>query len=175
MVTSIQQGDVPTNVATVLAEATRQLARRRGVRHAVIGIEAGDGCFRWIGAAGVADQSGRPMRPETPYFLASVTKLYIGATILRLHEQRRLSLDDRITRFFPADFVTGLHRRRGTDRTGELTVRHLLGHASGLPEYISSPEDRRGRLVLVARSEPPRSSPWTQKDLGHPRRAARTP
>jgi CubicO group peptidase (beta-lactamase class C family) len=89
-----------------------------------------------MGAAGAADEEGRPMTPETPFWLASVTKLYIAAATLRLYEQGRLELDAAMADYLPDELVVGLHRWKGAALTGEITVRHLLGHASGLPEYL---------------------------------------
>ena len=86
------------------------------------------------------------MTPETPYYLASVTKLYICAAILRLEELGRLSIDDLLTDHLSSQMVSGLHRRRGVDRTADLTLRPLLGYASGLPEYLS--EAQKGEKVF---------------------------
>ena len=90
------------------------------------------------------------MTPETPYCLASVTKLYIGAAILRLHELGRLSIDDQLTNHLSTELLAGLHQRRGVDRTNDLTLRHLMGHATGLPEYLSeAPKGKKALLDLV--------------------------
>jgi len=69
-------------------------------------------------------------------FLASVTKLYIAAAILRLMEQGRVSLGAGMAAYLPQELVHRLLVWRGEDRTGEITLRHLLGHASGLPDYL---------------------------------------
>ena len=53
----------------------------------------------WRGAAGVADRESRiPIRPDQPARLASTTKTYVAAAILRLAEQQKLKLDDPIER-----------------------------------------------------------------------------
>lgn len=147
MVQSIHQGCVPPRILDLLESVVLDWAGLPGVRHAIVGVEPGDRSYRWIGAAGVADPTGTPMAPETPYCLASVTKLYIGAAVLRLHELRRLSIDDPLAAHLPAGLVSGIHRRRGVDRTGDITLRHLLAHASGLPEYLS--EAPKGRKALL--------------------------
>ncbi|MFO7767582.1 MAG: serine hydrolase domain-containing protein [bacterium] len=120
-----------------LGRMVRGLAAGRGVRHAVLAIGREDGSPIWIGTAGSADDADMPLTADTPYFLASVTKLYIATAILRLVEQDRVALDAPMADYLPADLVAGLHVQKGTDRTGEITVRHLLGHASGLPEYLA--------------------------------------
>lgn len=119
-----------------LDRMVRRLVETRGVRHAVVAVGRSDGSPLWVGAAGQADEAGTPMTADTPYFLASVTKLYIATATLRLVEQGRVSLDAPMAEYLPVELVAGLHVRKGVDRTGEITVRHLLGHASGLPEYL---------------------------------------
>jgi len=114
----------------------RKLAAGRRVRHAIVAVSRSDGAPLWVGTAGSADEGDAPMMADTPYFQASVTKLYIAAAILQLVERGRASLDAPMTEYLPSELVARLHVWRGVDRTGEITVRHLLGHASGLPDYL---------------------------------------
>ncbi len=62
------------------------VAGRKGIHSAVFSVVSGDGSFRWAGARGVVAPDGAPMTPATPWFIASVTKLFIAATVLRLVE-----------------------------------------------------------------------------------------
>jgi D-alanyl-D-alanine carboxypeptidase len=163
MVDSIHHGRVPSDVKDLLERAVRDLAGLRGIRHAILGVEPGDRSYCWIGAAGTAGPNGTPMTPETPYCLASVTKLYIGAAVLRLEEQGRLSIDDPLTDHLPNQLVSGLHRRRGVDRTAELTLRHLLAHASGLPEYLS--EAPKGKKALLDQVVDQGDLSWDTSDV----------
>lgn len=102
------------------------------------------------------------MRAETPWFIASVTKLHIAAVVLRLHEQGRLELHEPLTRFLPEEFRHELHVHRGIDHTGELTAVHLLGHLSGLPDYLDEkPAD--GSSLIDEIVEGP-DFQWTAED-----------
>jgi len=85
----------------------------------------------WHGASGnlTADQS---------YFIASTTKLFTTAIILHLKSEDRLSLDDKISKFFGSEILDGLHIFRGRDYSGELTIKQLLAHTSGLPDYFQN-------------------------------------
>lgn len=56
--------------------------------------------------------------------IASVSKTFTAMAILRLKETGSLSLDDSLGKFFPAFPYTGI------------TVRMLLSHRSGLPNYL---------------------------------------
>jgi D-alanyl-D-alanine carboxypeptidase len=125
--------------AARLDAVLEQLGSRRGITHAVAGVATLDGSFRWRGAAGTARPDGTPMRPQTPFFLASVTKLYIATAVLQLVERGEVDLDASVTAYLPADVTTGLHRLDGVDHTPAITIRHLLSHTSGLPDFL---EDR---------------------------------
>lgn len=75
------------------------------------------------GLASVKDRV--PFTVSTNVRLASVTKQFTAMSILILKEQGKLSLDDKILKFFP-DFP--LYGK-------EITVRNLLNHTSGLWDY----------------------------------------
>jgi D-alanyl-D-alanine carboxypeptidase len=134
--TSDGNGSLPAELAERLDGMVRKLAAGRGIRHAIVAVGRADGTPLWVGTAGSADGADAPMTPDTPYFQASVTKLYIAAAILRLAEQGRVSLDAPMATYLPAELVEGVHVWKGEDRTGDITVRHLLGHATGLQDYL---------------------------------------
>lgn len=110
-------------------------------------VERLDGSFRWAGCAGDATPDGAPMRADTPFFIASVTKLYIAAAVMRLHERGCIALDKPISEYLPPALIGGLHTLDGVDYTGAVTVRHLLSHTSGLPDYIEE-RPKGGRTLL---------------------------
>lgn len=136
----------PDRLGQRLDQLLHRLAARKRVPHAVVGVERGDG-FRWAGAVGNGWPGGPPMQADTPFFIASVTKLYIAAVVMKLHEGGQVRLGYPISGFLPTELTTGLHRLGGVDRTGEITIRHLLGHASGLPDYLEE-RPAGGRSLL---------------------------
>jgi CubicO group peptidase (beta-lactamase class C family) len=89
------------------------------------------------------------MRHDTPYFLASIDKLFNATIVCRLHERGQVRLDESIATYLPETLVRGLHRLNGTDRTHEITVRHLLSHTSGLADWLE--DYPRGGPSLVDR------------------------
>lgn len=131
------QKPLPPHLDERLSAMLRKLAAGRGIRHAVLAVGRPDGSPLWLGTTGSADDIGTPMTARTPYFLASVTKLYIATAILRLAERGLVSLNAPMADYLPDRLTAGLHVWKGIDRTDEITVRHLLAHASGLPEYLS--------------------------------------
>ena len=70
---------------------------------------------------------------DTPMLTASVGKLFTTACILMLNEEGRLSLDDKLTKYFNSDQLKGLHIYKGREYSFDLTISDLLFQTSGLP------------------------------------------
>ena len=110
----------------------------------------------WQGAAGSADPgTGDAMTPDRPLRIASNTKTYIAASVLRLQEQGRLDLDDPIARHLPTDFVELL--RTDGYRPEDITVRHLLTHTAGLFDYAD-------RVIYTDRIIADPTHRWTRRE-----------
>ena len=116
-----------------------EMAAMKNIPNALIAVEKMDKSFSWLGATGDAQPDGTPLHVDTPIFIASVTKLYIASTVLKLHERKLIQIDQPMTAYLPESLIGGLHRLDGVDTTEQITLRHLLSHSSGLPEYL---EDR---------------------------------
>ncbi|MFD4406330.1 serine hydrolase domain-containing protein [Nocardia sp. NPDC058499] len=100
---------------------------RAGIPGVFAEVRAGDQV--WSHAAGVADlTSGRPVTPDMRHRIGSVTKTFTAAAVLQQVEQGRIDLDAPIGDYLP-DVVPG-------ERGREITVRMLLNHTSGLPDYL---------------------------------------
>ncbi|AHH96507.1 serine hydrolase domain-containing protein [Kutzneria albida] len=70
-----------------------------------------------------------PVPWDTHFRIGSYTKMFTATVVLQLVGEGRLSLEDTVDRWLPG-LVTG----NGNDGT-KITVRQLLQHTSGLPEY----------------------------------------
>jgi len=77
-----------------------------------------------------------PFTEQSPYFMASATKLYATTLVMQLRHEGSLELDNKITNYFDQDELLGLHLLDGLDRTAEITIKHLLSHTSGLADYF---------------------------------------
>lgn len=90
----------------------------------VLAIDDGEVVFRQ--GFGLADvEAGTPCSPATNFRMASVSKQFTAAAVMRLVEQGRVQLDDTLDKFFPGFPEYGR----------KIQVRHLLTHTSGLPAY----------------------------------------
>jgi len=98
-------------------------------------------------AAGVDDLStGTVLRPSARYRVGSVTKTFVATIVLQLVGEARLGLDEPVAKRLPGLLSNG---RR-------ITVRELLNHTSGLPDYTEDPELFAGIV---------RNRVWTPREL----------
>ena len=94
----------------------------------------------------------------SPFFIASTTKLYTTAVILRMADRRELSLDDRLTDRVDPGLVAGIHRYRGADHTADIRIHHLLAQTSGLADYFEG--KGKGGRALVDEIKSGRDRAW---------------
>lgn len=74
-----------------------------------------------------------PADPNSLFKIASVGKLYTALAITRLAHDGRLSLDETLAAYFP-ELVGRIHY------TDKITVRMLVQHRSGIPNYTDTPD-----------------------------------
>ena len=119
------------------------VSNHAGVRSGVAAVSKGDESFSWSGAAGLANLDKQiPMTIETPFYLASITKLFTATAVMILFEQGKISLHDPMKEYLSGSLIEGLHLYEGTDYTGQVQIRHLLSHTSGIADYyLEEPPD----------------------------------
>ena len=93
----------------------------------------------WEGASGNTFQNGTPIPTDATFEIASTSKAFTAATVLLLMEDGLLTLDQPIGELLPPEYTTGLIVIDNHDYTPELTVRQILSHTSGLPDYWNDP------------------------------------
>ncbi len=147
----------------ILDEHLDRLAAGRHIHHAVAAVEKVDGSYRWTGSRGIARIDGTPMTAETPFWIASITKLFIASVTLKLHEEGRVCIDRPMDAYLPGNITRGLHRFRGTDYTDQITLRNLLEHSSGLPDYIEI--RRKGEKSLFECILEQGDTSWSREDM----------
>ncbi|MEN0088524.1 MAG: serine hydrolase domain-containing protein [Pseudomonadota bacterium] len=84
-------------------------------------------------AAGIANrQSGKRVKNDTRFYLASAGKPMVAAAILGAVTQDQIDLDAKALDYFPKP-----SNAAQLDGIGDVTIRQLLNHTSGLAEYLS--------------------------------------
>lgn len=118
--------DAPTAPLPAATQAALQrvldetLDRLPGVAATV--LVAGEGT--WSGAAGSADGTNA-LDTGAQFGIASVTKTFVAAEIMRLADEAKLQLDEPVKRYLPE--TLGLDTR-------DATIRDLLAMESGIPD-----------------------------------------
>ena len=102
-----------------------------------------------------------PVKPETIFQSGSIGKQFTAAAVMILVEEGTLSLDDRITKFFPD----------APESWNGITIRHLLTHTAGMGEYPADLDLRRDftedEYFALIKSVPPVYSPGKQWDYSN--------
>jgi CubicO group peptidase (beta-lactamase class C family) len=118
-----QAQDVRARIDAYLAEQVQ----KRGIPGLTMAVVR-DGRVIYSGAHGVRKLGdGEPLTPQHVFHMASVSKPFVATAIMQLAERGTLKLDDRITRWLP-------YFRLADDRFGEMTIRQVLNHTSGMPD-----------------------------------------
>lgn len=92
------------------------------------------------GARGRAHiELGVPIAPDHVFRIASVTKIFTAATVLKLAEGGRMSLDDSLSSFLP-DFPNA----------ETITIRQLLNHTSGISDVVKDPQPGFSRREITS-------------------------
>ncbi|MFD1953201.1 serine hydrolase domain-containing protein [Paenibacillus thailandensis] len=113
---------------------------RKRIFGAVLSVESGDKRFAWTGAGGY-------MRPDSRFYIASTTKLFVTASVLKLRELKQADLNDPISRYLEEDILSGLHRYQGIEYSRGITVGQLMAQTSGLPDYFQHKRDNGKSLM----------------------------
>ncbi len=90
----------------------------------VVAFDHGELVFQH--AYGLADvENNVPCTPQTNFRMASCSKQFTAFAVMLLVDRGQLALDDTLDKFFPGF----------PDYGRKITIRHLLTHTSGIPDY----------------------------------------
>ena len=105
-----------------------------------------------VGAVGKADvASGRDMKIDTVFAIASMTKPITAASVLILQDEGKLKLDDPVSKYIPLFKDTKLKGGKTPDR--EITIRDCLRHTNGLVSDQRNVGSLANTVELLAKSE----------------------
>jgi D-alanyl-D-alanine carboxypeptidase len=144
-----------------------------GVNRCLLRIQTPRWPDGWSAAATThPDDDAEELDVDVAFRIASVTKMVTATALLVLADQGRCRLDDPVGVHLPTDVVDRFHDSAGRAYGATVTLRQLLDHTSGLPNYFLHPSIRDavchggGRrrftpldLVDLAAAEPPPVAP----------------
>jgi D-alanyl-D-alanine carboxypeptidase len=117
----------PTWEPKASADITEALKKTGAPSVSVVIVQ--DGTVAFSKAFGKADlASNRAAEPGTRYAVGSISKQFTVAAILLLQEEGRLSLDDKVAKYFP-----------DLTQANQITIRQLLSHTAGYEDF--APQD----------------------------------
>lgn len=139
----------------------RLVAKNRGSGGGVFRVSGEGGVLVECAAGRMAGEGSAAMTPSTPFEIASVTKMFTAVAVLQLVEEGKLGLDAKLGSLVePA-------RRGGLNP--DVTIRELLNHTGGLPNYWTDGPFGPGRANAFLQeftAEPGRR--WQAEELvGH--------
>lgn len=106
----------------------------------------------WLLASGTSDiPSGTPLTPDAHFRGGSLMKPLLAAVVMQLVEEGKLSLDATMQELLPADIAAAF------DRNGEITLRMLLSHTGGIPEWMT------GDIRMAFAADPLRR--WSDEEI----------
>ncbi|MFI6514279.1 serine hydrolase domain-containing protein [Spirillospora sp. NPDC050679] len=131
--------------STGTAQAASDQTRLRELMTRLTTVDGGPGALiemrnqhdRTVLTSGVADVTSRaPMRAGSNFRIGSMTKPFVATVVLQLVGEHRVVLDAPVERYLP-------NVVRGSDNDGRtVTVRQLLQHTSGIPDYLAHLDPR---------------------------------
>jgi N-acyl-D-amino-acid deacylase len=141
-------------------QRVRDLMKTYGIPGGAVAVVR-DGKLFYARGFGYADVENRtPVQPDALFRIASVSKPITSAAIMKLVEEGKLALDDRV-----APFIADLTPAPGAivdPRWEQITVRHLLNHTGGWdrtkPNGGFDPIDRPVTAAVAVNAPTPASS-----------------
>jgi len=100
---------------------------------------------------------------NSPYFIASATKLFLTAIILNLREQGCINLNDTLNNYLSEEITEGLPIYKGVDYSNQITIEQLMANTSGLADYFQQ-EQKNGKNIIDEIKEG-KDFGWTFEDV----------
>lgn len=105
--------------------------------------------------AGTLDRGWAAPGSRATHAIASSTKTFAAALVLRRVAAGDLTLGQPLASILPRDDLVGLNRFDGIDRADEITVRDVLAHTSGIPNYYAAKAlDPANDIAAVTATDP---------------------
>lgn len=93
-------------------------------------VIAKNGEIEWQGSLGVTDKAtNHPADAKTFYRVGSITKAFTGLALLKLQEQGKLKLSDKLK-----DYISTEHYQNEWSEQSPITIEQLLEHTAGLTD-----------------------------------------
>ncbi len=137
------------------------------VQSVMAGIVSPTAGISWFCASGENDtETGESQHPTRPFRIASITKLYVAAAVLRLSETHQISLLQAVKKYLPDGHIQAL--QAGGYDAAKIRVLHFLNHTSGLRDHAASDAYLNAVLSAPHRTWTPEEQLAVALRLGEP-------
>lgn len=129
---TISDGGVAGTITALMQEALDN--SHNNIDGIALSISSAEKNIDWTGVIGYdGKDKAQPLEPDQPFRIASVTKTFVAAAILRLHEMDSLNIQEPISNYISARHQEIL--RQDKYDPDKITIAHCLNHTSGLYDY----------------------------------------
>ncbi|MDO9589904.1 MAG: serine hydrolase domain-containing protein [Microcella sp.] len=105
--------------------------------------------------AGTLDHNWAAPGSRATHAIASSTKTFAAVLVLRKVAAGDVTLEQPLASVLPRDDLVGLNRFGDVDRADEITVRDVLAHTSGVPNYYATKAlDPKSDIATVTGADP---------------------
>jgi len=132
------------NSDVILEKILSKYVKKKSIYNGLLAVQSSDGRIEWSSAQTSTSQT---INSKDPFFIASITKMFTAAVIMNLRSQNKVELDTSISNYLPESLITDIHTYKKVDHVSEITVRHLITHTSGLPDYFLQ-KQKNGKNLL---------------------------
>src|SRR5262245_26241670 len=166
-VASPKLAEVPTRMQAFVDDGTVSGAVTLVAHHGkIIGLDA-------VGLADLANK--KPMRPDSLFWIASMTKPITAVAVLMLQDDGKLNVEDPVEKFLPEFKNQWLLQDKGANSLTVIrspravTLRDLLTHTSGLGDVAAPRYDSTlAELVMAYSQQPLRFVPGSKWEYSNP-------
>lgn len=96
----------------------------------IVGVWEPSRNLEWTYAEGIANLSNnKPITTSTLMKVGSITKTFVSTVLLQLHQEKKLSLDDKLAKYIPS-----------FPKSDSVTLRMLCNMTTGIADYIDITE-----------------------------------
>lgn len=159
-------GSLAPDLVTKLDALMRRYQSTTKTPGLMVGVWTPGGAYlKAIGTADLADNA--PMTTDMQYRIGSQTKVFVATLVLQLAGEGKLLLDDPVSKWIA-----------GVPNGGQITIRELLNHTSGLDDVLKSktieallptgctPDQLLAAGALLPVVGPP-GGPWSYSNYGY--------
>lgn len=123
------------NTHKKISNSFNKLLKKKDIHNGFFQLKSTDGKLNWKFTGGTFT-NGSPISDSNTFHSASIGKMFTASIIMMLVEHKKITLEDKIHLYLNPNITHKLHVFEGEDYSNKITIKQLLNHTSGLPDYL---------------------------------------